>query len=553
MPSPQSDEVLFKDGDREGRINVQALWEHFLAEGLISRAQAQTIVRRSRPLFEAEPALLQVEAPVTLVGDIHGQLYDMRSIFEHGGEWGKATYVFLGDYVDRGQFSCEVLLMLLALKVTYPTKVYMLRGNHESRKTTRWMGFRKECIAKYSEKLWRSSMNTFDVLPLAAVVKMRKHKLLAVHGGIGPGLNTLKDIAEIERVVEVEKNDHVRDLLWADPVQQMIVPKPKKLTWNLGKLKKVKSNFAYPKTPGHFEASTRGKRIVTFPLRTLNAFLANNDLLTIVRAHQQKDGFEAYADGPKYRFPSCFTLFSAPNYVDKSKNLGGIMRVTPTEISIHEFAWRLHPLYKPTFEKDMDLENFHQFVAYKAPSALINLTEKQLEAAFHNQYLRDHEHHKRDLWRLISMHLRHLPELQQEGKRVSKKELEARSARETKAMLNWFAAVDNFTKALREEEQYEMFIDGKEEDSSGDFDVHKRRDDLDEDSESESDSDTAFLTEGYGSRYGHDVDNSSDWDEDADSDDDDSDEDDYDDDYGSYSYSSGSDSSGSGSGSYSSS
>lgn len=130
-----------------------------------------------------EPNLSHVSDPCTLIGDIHGQFYDMVKMLNRIEDPSKQNLIFMGDYVDRGMFSVEVILTLFALKINYPARVFLLRGNHESRSMTSFFNFRHEVLAKFDEQLYESFMDCFDHLPLACVVGQR---YLVIHGGLSP-------------------------------------------------------------------------------------------------------------------------------------------------------------------------------------------------------------------------------------------------------------------------------------------------------------------------------------------------------------------------------
>lgn len=133
--------------------------------------------------IEKEPNLVQIGEPIVIVGDIHGQYYDLCHMLEKAGPPSDMNYLFLGDYVDRGIYGVEVLLLLFAIKINYPKNVVLLRGNHESRNMTENFTFRQEAIQRYDMEMYNLFMEVFDAMPLSCIVD---GKYFAMHGGISP-------------------------------------------------------------------------------------------------------------------------------------------------------------------------------------------------------------------------------------------------------------------------------------------------------------------------------------------------------------------------------
>ncbi len=139
---------------------------------------------------------MSIDEPICVVGDLHGQYFDMLNMISKAGEPGSINYLFLGDYVDRGVLGIEVVLLLFAIKLNEPKSVVLLRGNHESRNMTEAFTFREEVIDKYDVETYDYFMEVFDALPIAALVAK---KYLAMHGGISPELSKLEQINAVNR------------------------------------------------------------------------------------------------------------------------------------------------------------------------------------------------------------------------------------------------------------------------------------------------------------------------------------------------------------------
>ena len=145
----------------------------------------------AREIFMEQPVFLELEAPIKICGDIHGQFTDLIKLFGYGGFPPEANYLFLGDYVDRGKQSLEVIILLLAYKIKYKENFFLLRGNHECGQINRIYGFYDECKRRYSIRIWKEFQDVFNCMPIAALID---DKILCMHGGLSPELVTVTQL-----------------------------------------------------------------------------------------------------------------------------------------------------------------------------------------------------------------------------------------------------------------------------------------------------------------------------------------------------------------------
>lgn len=281
------------DYDLDGII--QRLWasrDNPKNKKVLHKNELKFLCVNALDVFKSQPVFLELIPPITICGDVHGQFFDLLRLFEAGGSPDIKNYLFLGDYVDRGEYSINTISLLFAYKIKYPNNFFLLRGNHESAPTNRDYGFKDECCELYSASVWTLFNEVFEWMPITALINGR---ILCIHGGISPDLNSLSDLKAIPRPTDVPETGLLCDLLWSDPEASCE-------EWG----------------PNDRQTS------YVFGQKPLKKLLTKLSLDLIIRAHQ--------AVGSGYEFPftpnhSIVTLFSAPNYGGMG-NKGALMHIS---------------------------------------------------------------------------------------------------------------------------------------------------------------------------------------------------------------------------------
>ena len=246
----------------------------------------------ARVIFSNEDVCLKLPHNLIIIGDLHGHILDLFRILENFGFPPEQNYLFLGDIVDRGEFSTETIVLVLLLKVLFPKNVFLIRGNHEFSEMIKNCGFEKELFKIFGDRLYQQMetnfINTFAFIPLSAIIN---NKILCVHGGIGPRLQSIQSLTKIHRPLFGFDGDPQNSILWSDPLR----------------------NFS------GFKVSQRGSGFM-FGLDALSHFLHANKLTLLVRGH------ECVMGGCEQSLPNkCITVFSASFYCGITPNMSGIM------------------------------------------------------------------------------------------------------------------------------------------------------------------------------------------------------------------------------------
>lgn len=292
---------LFKDGGKLPKKHVFAIVAK--VQQLLKEEQSLVEILLQHNKLEQElrdDEIVSSAKKITVVGDTHGQFYDVLNLFlTFGHVADDHLYLFNGDFVDRGSWSCEVALYLYVLKILFPKSIFINRGNHETNDMNKTYGFTDECEAKYSKKVFEAFAESFGALPLATLIN---RSYLVMHGGLFSNDQVkVEDIKKIDRFPSSGSSQPPREgiameLLWTDPQTQ---------------------NGRSP--------SKRGLGIQFGPDIT-ERFCLTNKIRKVLRSHEVRmEGVEVEHNG------RLITVFSAPNYCDSTGNLGGVVHIEENE------------------------------------------------------------------------------------------------------------------------------------------------------------------------------------------------------------------------------
>lgn len=297
----------------------------------LTKEQINFVLENVNCLLANESALLELHPPITIVGDIHGQFHDLLRIFDECGYPPKTSYLFLGDYVDRGFRSVETMILLFCYKILYPQNIYLLRGNHEFEGVNSNYGFISEIFREYqSTGIWQKFNEVFGFLSFAALID---EKILCMHGGISPHLTNLQQIKDIKKPVGedafFDKNQYIEgiipDLVWAES-------DPKIELWRVGD----------------------NGMSVCFGLKPLEEFIKKTDLKMICRGHQvAMEGTEF----PFFPNKTFLTIFSAPKYRMLYNNKAAVVHIDEkldyTVTTLEPLTPNLDPITAKKYKKQL--------------------------------------------------------------------------------------------------------------------------------------------------------------------------------------------------------
>lgn len=275
---------------------INAVYRHPSESSMIN------LIKMAATRFSKQSILLEIKSNTYVVGDLHGNVFDLIRILNNIKSLEQEKVLFLGDYVDRGPNSLEVITLLFALTVKFPNNVFLIRGNHEFSKTNKLYGFYKECTNVYKTgKVWEVFNGAFSWMPIACLIN---GSILCVHGGLSPRLQKVDDIFKLDRPMRDYENELLSDLTWSDPNPNL-------------------------NTHTDYERDTNRGNGCQFSYNAFNKFMTENKLTMLIRGHQYAtEGIRSQFDDKFY------TIFSSSFYNNTHGTCGFIkidylMRVIP--------------------------------------------------------------------------------------------------------------------------------------------------------------------------------------------------------------------------------
>jgi protein phosphatase len=283
---------LYQHFEKDSTLNVLYFGTKVFPFPKFQQSEISNLIKKVKYHFEKQDSLLYIYGSFHIIGDIHGNILDLFRLISSLGYPPEKKYLFLGDYVDRGEYSVEVLTFLFSFMLVFPKCVYLLRGNHEFSSINKQNGFYQEIFDTYkSDQLYNEFNIAFNSLPLAAVIN---DCFFCVHGGLGPGLTSLSQISQIKKTIsEIVSNSIICSLMWSDPIDQNI----------------------------DFIPSPRGCGFLFGPKIT-QTFLEKNNLTMLIRGHEfVQFGINSFAKGLG------ITVFSSSNYKNSYYNSCGVVTI----------------------------------------------------------------------------------------------------------------------------------------------------------------------------------------------------------------------------------
>lgn len=288
------------NSEEMGAIRNVENWFYQSKSELIDRQRQ--ICAAVEEILANEPRVLELNGPCYVFGDIHGNLRDLLSygsnLWRTSPFANQATYLFLGDYVDRGQYGVEVIIYLFCMKILAPRHFFFLRGNHEIREVQEQFSFSRECTTRFTDELWDAINLAFDRLPIAAVID---DSIYGSHGGIPASVGTLDQIRCITTPLDnpLLQAPESWQILWNDPISNV----------ELRRQADFDRSITF-ETSEFIRNTKRGTALLFTELATRN-FLKRNMLQYLIRAH------EVFQFG--YQLHHCglvLSIFSSSHYME---------------------------------------------------------------------------------------------------------------------------------------------------------------------------------------------------------------------------------------------